>query len=172
VVQTIDALRSLGVAVDLRARMHEKIALVDQSVAWHGSLNILSHRDTSESMLRLDSSGACRQLAELFCLPRGKSGSRTKPSDAENPACAACSAPTVLLGGRFGLYFECPLCGEKINQRQSAGRRDSGRVPSTDSSSAEKPCPIPGCNGRLVVRNGRYGVFTSCSNYPRCTGRA
>ncbi len=26
----------------------------------------------------------------------------------------------------------------------------------------------PRCNGKLVVRNGKYGDFLGCSNYPRC----
>lgn len=26
----------------------------------------------------------------------------------------------------------------------------------------------PSCGGRLVLRNGKYGVFYGCSNYPRC----
>ncbi|MBR6489156.1 MAG: topoisomerase DNA-binding C4 zinc finger domain-containing protein, partial [Muribaculaceae bacterium] len=26
----------------------------------------------------------------------------------------------------------------------------------------------PKCGGKLVQRNGRYGSFYGCSNYPRC----
>lgn len=26
----------------------------------------------------------------------------------------------------------------------------------------------PRCGGRLVQRNGKYGIFTGCSNYPKC----
>ena len=26
----------------------------------------------------------------------------------------------------------------------------------------------PRCNGKLVIRNGKYGQFYACSNYPRC----
>ena len=29
-------------------------------------------------------------------------------------------------------------------------------------------CPIPNCGGRLVEKNGRFGKFYGCSNYPRC----
>jgi hypothetical protein len=53
--EVVCALRDLGVAVDLRARMHEKIAVLDDRILWHGSLNLLSHRDTRESMLRIES---------------------------------------------------------------------------------------------------------------------
>jgi len=29
-----------------------------------------------------------------------------------------------------------------------------------------KPCPS--CKGRLVIRNGKFGKFYGCSNYPKC----
>jgi hypothetical protein len=51
----VSGLRDLGVTVDLRARMHEKIAILDGRILW---LNILSHRDTHESMLRIESPAA------------------------------------------------------------------------------------------------------------------
>ncbi|MCS6803408.1 MAG: AAA domain-containing protein [Dehalococcoidia bacterium] len=59
-------LRELGIAVDFRENMHEKIAMIDGRILWHGSLNILSHRGTRESMLRLDSEAACRQLSRYL----------------------------------------------------------------------------------------------------------
>lgn len=27
----------------------------------------------------------------------------------------------------------------------------------------------PNCGGKLIVRNGKFGEFTGCSNYPKCT---
>jgi len=62
----VDALRTLGVSVILRARMHEKIAILDRRILWHGSLNIMSHRDTSESMLRIESAAACRTVSDAI----------------------------------------------------------------------------------------------------------
>jgi hypothetical protein len=61
----IAALRDLGATVDARAQMHEKIAILDGHILWHGSLNILSHRDTHESMLRIDSPTACQQIGRF-----------------------------------------------------------------------------------------------------------
>ena len=26
----------------------------------------------------------------------------------------------------------------------------------------------PWCGGKLVVRQGKYGIFIGCSNYPKC----
>jgi DNA topoisomerase-1 len=30
-------------------------------------------------------------------------------------------------------------------------------------------CPIDGCNGVIVPRRSKFGVFLGCSNYPTCT---
>ena len=35
-----------------------------------------------------------------------------------------------------------------------------------DAAVASGKCPL--CGGRLVLRNGRYGAFYGCSNYPQC----
>ena len=32
----------------------------------------------------------------------------------------------------------------------------------------DEPCPI--CGKPLVERRGRYGMFKSCSDYPKCPG--
>lgn len=45
-------LLSLGAHLNLRQKIHEKLAIVDGNILWDGSLNILSHRNTSERMTR------------------------------------------------------------------------------------------------------------------------
>lgn len=35
-----------------------------------------------------------------------------------------------------------------------------------DTAVASGKCPV--CGGSLVLRNGKYGTFYGCSNYPRC----
>ena len=37
----------------------------------------------------------------------------------------------------------------------------------TNNKIAEGVCPK--CGGKLVMRNGKYGKFWGCTNYPRCT---
>jgi PLD-like domain len=46
---------SLGIVFHERPGMHEKIGVIDDHILWHGSLNILSHNDSRESMLRFES---------------------------------------------------------------------------------------------------------------------
>ncbi len=184
VAELVQALRGLGSTVDMRTRMHEKIAILDGRILWHGSLNILSHRDTHESMLRLESPAACQQLSRFVTTPAGRREEDAAPSlDApENPACPKCGGPTVWNDGRYGIYFECEdaNCEGKVDARRGRGQRKTGtargRAPgesrgrrqqsaSTDSG---RPCPEPACGGRLAERNGRFGRFLGCTNYPRC----
>lgn len=81
--ETVDTLRELGVVVDLRGRMHEKVAIIDEMIAWQGSLNILSHRDTSECMLRLTGETACRHLIDLISPSIRKRDEERTPTDSE-----------------------------------------------------------------------------------------
>ena len=52
-----------------------------------------------------------------------------------------------------------------MNQKcyEEMGRRIQTAEPQTD---AEEICPR--CGGELIKRNGRFGAFYGCSNYPRC----
>lgn len=163
--ETISQLRKTGIPVDLRARMHEKIAIIDGEILWHGSLNILSHKDTSESMLRIPSRSACSQVARFVTTPSGNRGKDLDLSSPENPACRNCDQATVWNNGRHGVWFECEACGAKTN----AWENKRGTTP--DGRTAPRPtksCPRPGCGGRLIHRQGRHGSFLGCSNYPRC----
>lgn len=181
--ELVRALRNLGIMVDLRARMHEKIAILDGRILWHGSLNILSHRDTHESMLRIESAAACSQIGRFVSTPVGRRDDAPALDARENPECPKCTRPTVWNDGRYGIYFECeePNCDGKVDVRRMArgravggdgrgtrrGQR-SGRRASPTSGGGGRPCPSPGCGGRLVARHGRHGRFLGCTQYPGC----
>jgi ssDNA-binding Zn-finger/Zn-ribbon topoisomerase 1 len=183
VKELVHALRDLGVTVDLRSRMHEKIAILDGHILWHGSLNILSHRDTHESMLRIESAAACSQLARFVSTPAGRS-QQVLPLDAlKNPECPKCGGAMVWNQGRHGIYFECedPNCDGKLDvRRRGPGPRAGGAIGAgtdrprrgQDGRNASDPmsrqCPQQGCGGYLVKRSGRYGPFLGCANYPKC----
>lgn len=182
VSELVHALRGLGVTVDLRARMHEKIVIVDRRILWHGSLNVLSHRDTQESMLRLESPAACDQLGRFVSTPVGRRDDALSLDAPENPQCPKCGCATVWNSGRYGIWFECesPDCDGKVDTRRGWGDRKTGtarnrkgggnreRRNQRTSLNTGRPCPEPECDGRLARRNGRYGRFLGCTNYPRC----
>lgn len=180
--ELIEGLRSLGVVVDLRARMHEKIAVIDGRTLWHGSLNILSHRDTHESMLRIESPAVCQQLGRFIGSPAQFQENAPDLVAAENPECPVCGGATIWNSGRYGVWYTCedPGCDGKVDARQRSGQRRAGgarhrasgqrrgqRRRNTDSGS-RRACPNPGCGGRLVQRNGRFGWFLGCTRYPAC----
>jgi len=58
----IDQLRGIGVNIVERRSMHQKVAIVDDLIAWEGSLNILSHKDTEEQMRRFEGLSAVEEI--------------------------------------------------------------------------------------------------------------
>ncbi len=64
----IETLRSMGIHVNLRKRIHAKLAVIDEKVMWEGSLNPLSHADTKEHMRRWQSEEEIRAIIEKYAL--------------------------------------------------------------------------------------------------------
>jgi ssDNA-binding Zn-finger/Zn-ribbon topoisomerase 1/tetratricopeptide (TPR) repeat protein len=173
VTELVRVLRQMGVVVDLRARMYEKLAVLDGRLLWHGSLDILSHRDTSQVMFRLNSPAACQQLGSFLSPLPGQRKAQTPDFDVVgNPACPICGGPTIWNNGQYGIWFECENaeCDGKVNLRRGS-HRAAGRTSGQRSrvrTSTGRPCPAPGCSGTLHERKGRFGSFLGCSNYPTC----
>jgi hypothetical protein len=175
--EVVKELDKLGFVVDVRARLHEKFAVIDETVVWHGSLNILSHRDTSESMFRLPSAVLCTQLIRLNSPPSAFKG-EANPDFAErqNPPCSKCSGLTALLKGKYGIFFKCISCGGTTDSRprrstrrsrvRSEASRTKKRKRSSTYSRTGKDCPE--CGRQLARRDGPHGPFYGCSGYPLC----
>lgn len=107
----IEELRKLGANVELRRRLHEKLAIIDGLTLWHGSLDILSHRDTTESMLRIRSPGLCEHLTRFLNLPAQGRLSASREPQGENPRCPKCGSNTARRTGRYGAWFKCERLG-------------------------------------------------------------
>jgi len=50
----IQMLKSSGIAVVERSKVHQKFAVVDGYVVWYGSINLLSYGNAKESIMRLE----------------------------------------------------------------------------------------------------------------------
>ena len=61
-LDSIAVLQSLDVRVLYTAKHHRKLAVIDKTIVWNGSLNILSQNDSCEIMWRVNSSDAARRL--------------------------------------------------------------------------------------------------------------
>ena len=167
--ENIQDIIKTSIAVDLRAWMHEKFAIIDQAILWHGSLNIFSHRNTSESMFRIPSKNVCQQMAQ-FVSSSVRQEARDKKSnidltEKENPNCPDCSSPMIWKNGRYGIYFECEQCGSKTDTRRSTRRHRTGRKKGRNETKS-KTCPE--CGRSMKQRRGRFGPFWGCTGYPKC----
>ncbi|NPA24991.1 MAG: type I DNA topoisomerase, partial [Deltaproteobacteria bacterium] len=78
--------------------------------------------------------------------------------------CEKCGANMVVKWGRNGRFLACPNFPECKNTRDLNGN-------SGENGLEESPVDVgacPECGSPLKLRNGRYGRFISCSNYPEC----
>jgi DNA topoisomerase-1 len=80
--------------------------------------------------------------------------------------CENCGRVMVLRRGPFGMFMSCPGYNEdppcktfrKLTQKQQ--QKQSQPKPTGEA--------CPQCGKDLVLRNGQYGEFVSCSGYPKC----
>lgn len=80
-------------------------------------------------------------------------------------SCPQCSQGLVIKWGRNGEFLACsgyPECRYTSNFTQN----EQGEIELEKEQKTDEACPQ--CNELLVVKNGRYGKFLACSNYPEC----
>ena len=119
--EALDGLERIGVTVDCRAKIHQKVCLIDNRIVWWGSLNALSHAGRSdETMTRAVNEGLAATVAAHMCRGRGPTDKATATvADAENPRCPECGGRTFYNEGKYGPYFSCEngRCGWRASQR-------------------------------------------------------
>ncbi len=79
--------------------------------------------------------------------------------------CPQCGQGLVIKWGRNGEFLACtgyPECRYTSNFKQN----EQGEIQLVVEEKTEEACPK--CQALLVVKNGRYGKFLACSNYPQC----
>ena len=89
------------------------------------------------------------------------------PVEESDILCDLCGSKMIFKNGRFGKFLACPnypqcKCTKAIDK--------NGKVAGTEDTTpnfAGFKCEI--CGGEMVIRNGRYGSFYACQNYPECT---
>jgi hypothetical protein len=168
--EALDLLEGIGCTVDCRARIHEKVVLIDKEIVWHGSLNALSHTHcTDESMTRLVNAGFAQAVAaNMSKLRVSNERALQAAADAENPRCGLCGHRTFYDEGKFGPFFRCEdKCGWseslKTIERSGKGQRVA------NLPTAGPPCPL--CRRVTRLRNGRFGPFYRCISAPACPGK-
>ncbi len=69
-VEAIADMRSLGVKVLYTVRHHRKMSIIDRTIIWEGSLNILSYSNSCEIMRRIVSPGLAQQTIRFIGVKR------------------------------------------------------------------------------------------------------
>ncbi len=105
----------------------------------------------------------CKNTKEITTDEAAKEGEGT-PESAEPEPCENCGKPMALKRGRFGQFLACtgyPEC--KTTRKIAAGTK----TPKKPDVALDETCPQCG-QAKLMLKEGRFGEFISCGNYPKC----
>lgn len=166
----------IGANFHLRPGMHEKIAVIDDRVLWHGSLNILSHNDTRESMLRFDFPDLVRDIMSDLGLPYKQYPSDETYLKAADPPvhdatgwsseirpCPKCNGPMHFFENA-GLWIcdKSPVCSETMTFDASLPTRvrDEEKVQDTRQE-LNLPCPL--CRAPIEIKRGVF-MLAACTS--------
>ncbi len=84
-------------------------------------------------------------------------------------ACPECKSIGIVVSGATDIsaHGHCPSCkfADNLNLFMTAGLDEQYK-----RAGAVLPveCPDCGVGSSLIVRDGKYGLFVGCSNYPAC----
>ncbi len=86
-------------------------------------------------------------------------------TDEQDETCENCGRPMVVKRGRFGQFLACSGYPECKTTRKLITTAQ-GLAAAKPDQPLEEPCPK--CGSNLVIKHGRFGEFTACSDYPKC----
>jgi len=86
------------------------------------------------------------------------------PPEVPDQICEKCGRPMAVKRSRFGYFLGCSGYPECKNTRKIIMKE--GTATAVADQRLDEKCPV--CGNNLVVKHGRYGAFTACSNYPEC----
>ena len=85
--------------------------------------------------------------------------------ETQDEICENCGKPMVVKRGRFGQFLACTGYPECKTTRKIISSGGAMKAAKPDQILEEK---CPKCDSFLVVKQGRFGEFTACTNYPNC----
>jgi DNA topoisomerase-1 len=135
--------------VEFTARMEENLDLVEE-----GKTSSLEVMRAFWEPFRLNLDSASQTMKNL----------KAQPMLTEIP-CSVCGKPMAIRFGRNGEFLACsafPECRNTIN----FSRDPQGNVVPEKREESGEHCPEHG--KELIRRNGRFGPFLACPDYPAC----
>ena len=88
------------------------------------------------------------------------------PDDVSDVVCEKCGALMVYKLGRYGKFLACPSFPTCKNTKALDSDGKIVVQNNTDAPLAGFKCEL--CGSDMVVRQGKFGEFYACSNYPTC----
>ena len=85
--------------------------------------------------------------------------------ETQDETCENCGKPMVVKRGRFGQFLACTGYPDCKTTRKIISSGGAMKAAKPDQILEEK---CPKCDSFLVIKQGRFGEFTACTNYPNC----
>ncbi len=82
--------------------------------------------------------------------------------------CENCGANMVVRESKFGKFLACPNYPKCRNTKQLNEKPKSPEQEAQDKQLENLNVKCDKCGNDMVVKQGRYGKFLACSNYPTC----
>ena len=102
----------------------------------------------------------CENTRELETPEPGAEGESSLEEECEN-----CGKPMAVKRGRFGQFLACTGYPDCKTTRKIITTKQGMTAAKPDQILDEK---CPKCESNLVIKQGRFGEFTACTNYPTC----
>jgi DNA topoisomerase-1 len=94
-----------------------------------------------------------------------KSEPNADVDETQDETCENCGKPMVVKRGRFGQFLACTGYPDCKTTRKIISSGGAMKAAKPDQILDEK---CPKCASNLVIKQGRFGEFTACTNYPAC----
>jgi DNA topoisomerase I len=108
--------------------------------------------------------GSCSYTRENFDAKPNLVLADASENEQEEEYCENCGRVMVLRNGPWGPFMACP--GYNEDPPCKTVRRLNQKQQQKPPQPLDEYCPK--CGSQLVLRNGQYGEFVSCSAYPKC----
>jgi len=169
--EVADYLRRFNIEIIPKPLSHEKLAIIDGKIIWHGSLNILSHKNTSELMIRFATkeSKFSDETLKLCGINVDKIveeniiEKRVKELNKRGVGFCSKGHPLAIRRGPHGLFLSCtkfPSCRETMEPTLDLIGEVFGKN--------YLRCENCGSPMQIKFNPKRKSRFLGCSKYPDC----
>jgi len=164
-------LKKIGIKIIEREHTHEKLAIIDYRIIWSGSLNILSHKNTQEIMIRIvyEKKSLAHEILKLCGINiaelERKLYEKERLEEINKNGFGTCPKghKMIVKRGSKGLFLSCsryPECKETAQVNENILVAIYG----------EEYLLCNECGSKLEIKYNpkTKSRFIGCSNYPNC----